>query len=136
LRERLRRQHPNWLTEAHERAARWFAGQDETRDAIEHALAAPVYPLALTFIETQIEKSLLRGEIVTVLAWLQRLPMQALEISTDVSLLAVLVWLMNGETAKATEILQFLEGIRPTVKKDRVFAGKWAVVLGFRELLI
>lgn len=136
LRERLKRQYPNWLAASHTQAAWWFGERGEIQDAIEHALAAPVYPLAVTLIGSQIEACLQRGEVATVLTWLQRLPSSALEISASTSLLAVLVWLMNGETTRATEVLHLLERTYPEEKRDEVLSGQWALVRSFRELLI
>jgi LuxR family maltose regulon positive regulatory protein len=58
----------------HRRAARWYAAQNEVREAITHALAAPDFPYAAELIERVAPELWRRGEAQRVHTWIGALP--------------------------------------------------------------
>jgi LuxR family maltose regulon positive regulatory protein len=62
------------IAELHGRASRWYEGEGFTSEAIDHALEAMDYARAGRLIETCAETMLMRGEVLTLLTWLKRLP--------------------------------------------------------------
>nr|BBH86607.1 helix-turn-helix transcriptional regulator [Thermosporothrix sp. COM3] len=109
LRERLAQQDSALLARSHERAARWFATQGETQDAIRHALAAQAYPLAAALLEAEAELMLQRGETTTLLAWLHKLPHILLDDHPNLALASGLAQFITGEIEQASATLQRLE---------------------------
>lgn len=78
LRERLRRKQPDVIPELHRRAALWLEESGRPVYAAEHALSAEDYDEAARLLE-QVIASIIwrRGEIMTLLHWLERLPRTA-----------------------------------------------------------
>ncbi len=74
LRTRLRASQPELVSLLHQRAARWYETQGEWREAIAHALAAPDYPRAASFMELAAPALWLSGEARTVHTWVFSLP--------------------------------------------------------------
>lgn len=63
----------------HHAAAVWYMVNDNVGDAVNHALAAEDYAYAASLIESAAWETLTsRGELVTILGWLQRFPQDAL----------------------------------------------------------
>jgi LuxR family maltose regulon positive regulatory protein len=62
------------IAELHRHASRWHEAQGFTFDAIDHALEALDYGRAGQLIEQCAEAMLMRGEVLTLLTWLKRLP--------------------------------------------------------------
>ncbi len=75
LRERLRRDSPDLVPALHRRAAAWYEQQGLVTDAVGHALAGQDHLLAARLIE-RVSPTLLwqRGELTTLLRWLESLP--------------------------------------------------------------
>ncbi|BCL79890.1 LuxR family transcriptional regulator [Ktedonobacteria bacterium brp13] len=71
---RLRATHPTLISRLHIRAARWYEGQGETREAIVHALAASDFPYAALLMERVVEEVWLHGESQTLYRWIMELP--------------------------------------------------------------
>jgi LuxR family maltose regulon positive regulatory protein len=75
LRERLRREDPNLARELHRRACRWYEQQGLLANAADHALAASDYEQAARLLEHVIAPTMWqRGELATLLCWLDHLP--------------------------------------------------------------
>jgi LuxR family maltose regulon positive regulatory protein len=81
LRDRLDTLYPNQTAELHRRAAHWYVQASEedgtfVRKAIEHALAAPDYALAVDLLERHAMDMLMQWHIKTVDAWMQAIPQE------------------------------------------------------------
>jgi LuxR family maltose regulon positive regulatory protein len=75
LRERLRRDDPDLALELHRRACRWYEQQGLLADAADHALAASDDEQAARLLEHVIAPTIWqRGELATLLRWLEHLP--------------------------------------------------------------
>jgi LuxR family maltose regulon positive regulatory protein len=74
LQGRLRASRPVLVPLLHLRAARWYETQGEWREAIEHALAAPDYALAVSLVEQAASVLWQRGDATSVHSWLLAIP--------------------------------------------------------------
>lgn len=75
LRKRLLAEYSeNVVRELHQRASHWFAEHADILSAIEHALAAKDYEYAACLIAPQSQQWMQRGEISTIIKYLDQLP--------------------------------------------------------------
>jgi len=75
LRKRLLAEYSeNVVKELHQRASHWFAEHADILSAIEHALAAKDYEYAACLIAPQSQQWMQRGEISTIIKYLNQLP--------------------------------------------------------------
>src|SRR5215208_6242228 len=74
LRSRLQREQPERIRELHRRAAEWYELNGWTSEAIRHALAAQEHDRAADLVERVARKMWFRGEVMTLLGWLEALP--------------------------------------------------------------
>jgi LuxR family transcriptional regulator, maltose regulon positive regulatory protein len=74
LHQRLQLLQPDQLAELHQRASEWYDRQGFTAEAIEHALIAGDADRAAQLIEKAAEPTLMRGEVTTLLKWIEALP--------------------------------------------------------------
>jgi LuxR family maltose regulon positive regulatory protein len=74
LQSRLRFTHPELVPELHRRAADWYEHNGLIAEAIDHALAAQDHARAGRLIDQSAEAILMRGELHTLLHWLDTLP--------------------------------------------------------------
>jgi LuxR family maltose regulon positive regulatory protein len=74
LRSRLQREQPERIRELHRRAAAWYERNGWTSEAIRHALAAQEHDRAADLVEHVARKMWNRGEVMTLLGWLEALP--------------------------------------------------------------
>jgi LuxR family maltose regulon positive regulatory protein len=78
LRARLRRESPERMFELHLNASSWNEQNGGVSSAIEHALSAGDHERAARLMQGGIGQSWYRGEVVTLLGWLQKLPEEAM----------------------------------------------------------
>jgi LuxR family transcriptional regulator, maltose regulon positive regulatory protein len=78
LRARLQREHPERIRELHRRAATWYEQSGLTSEAVEHALAAEDHERAADLVERVVGEMWFRGEVLTLLGWLEALPERAM----------------------------------------------------------
>jgi LuxR family maltose regulon positive regulatory protein len=74
LRHRLEVASTHELAQLHRRASRWYAANGLPADAVQHALAGSDWERAATLTLDLGESMLKRGEVATLLGWLQALP--------------------------------------------------------------
>jgi LuxR family maltose regulon positive regulatory protein len=74
LRSRLQRGQPERMRELHRRAAEWYEQNAWTSEAVRHALAAQEHDQAADLVEQVARKMWNRGEVMTLLGWLEALP--------------------------------------------------------------
>ncbi|HXT37601.1 MAG TPA: LuxR C-terminal-related transcriptional regulator [Chloroflexota bacterium] len=87
LRERLHREHPDLVSDVHRRACRWYEQQGLLTEAADHALAACDYALAAQLVEQVFPVMLWqRGELATLLRWLEQLPREVTRTRPRLSL--------------------------------------------------
>src|SRR5918994_6962208 len=74
LRSRLQGEQPEKIRELHRRAAAWYERNAWTSEAVRHALAAQEHDRAADLVERVARKMWFRGEVMTLLGWLEALP--------------------------------------------------------------
>jgi LuxR family maltose regulon positive regulatory protein len=74
LRVRLTQAHPERLPELHRRASKWYEQNGLEPEAIDHALAAEDFASAVRLLVDNAWAMLSRGEMPTLLGWLDALP--------------------------------------------------------------
>lgn len=75
LRYRLERTYPDLKPQLHQRAARWYAENGRTYEAVGHALAAKDFDLTARLVaDTDPTALAMRGQVSTLLGWLDALP--------------------------------------------------------------
>jgi len=65
---------PSLLPELHRRASEWYEHHEMVSKAVEHALAARDFTRAMCLTERQADSMWMRGDLPTLLEWLQALP--------------------------------------------------------------
>jgi LuxR family maltose regulon positive regulatory protein len=73
LRGRLKRESPEYVRELHLNASEWNERNGGASSAIEHALLAGDHERAARLMERGVGQSWYRGEVVTLLGWLEKL---------------------------------------------------------------
>ncbi|EPZ16274.1 hypothetical protein M622_13680 [Thauera terpenica 58Eu] len=90
LRTQLTRHRPDTAQELHLRAAEWFSGQGLWAEAVRHALNADRSDLAVEWLERCALDELGSGHIRIFLAWIGKLPQEALK--SRINLRIALIW--------------------------------------------
>jgi LuxR family maltose regulon positive regulatory protein len=78
LRGRLRRGSPERTVELHLRASEWYEENALVAEAVDHALSAGYHERAARLMESSIGQTWYRGEVMTLLGWLRKLPKEAM----------------------------------------------------------
>ncbi len=118
LRHRLSQSHSNLPPELHRRAATWFASQGHVAEAITHALNANEFGQAATWI-TQVGTTLVyRGEMFTLLRWIERIPEDVLHQRPHLCVVYAWVLMASGQTASAEQQVQVGEEAMPPGEPD------------------
>lgn len=115
----------------HQRAAAWYEQAGMTSDAIEHALTAMDYPLALQLVEKVVLPMILQAYVRTVAGWLQSIPPKYLEESPRVNMAFAWMNLLPGAFDQATPYLERLSIIfsSPEVSaQDPSLLGEWLAI--------
>jgi LuxR family maltose regulon positive regulatory protein len=76
---RLKRLHPELMTNLHLRAADWFEKNGLITEAVSHAFSAKNYDRAASLIEQAASGTMLHGRLNIILRWLDALPKKMLE---------------------------------------------------------
>jgi len=78
LQRRLRQVQPQQVPKLYRRASEWFEGYGLGAESIEYALRGEDWVRATTLIDDVKERAQLRGEVFTLLRWLDMLPDEAI----------------------------------------------------------
>jgi LuxR family maltose regulon positive regulatory protein len=89
--------------ELHRKASAWFEAHDRGPEAIKHALAARSDADAVRLFRQQVEELLARGELPTLLAWLEMLPATLVRQHQDLAGYKAWLLFMSGRTTEAME---------------------------------
>ncbi|HEX4724016.1 MAG TPA: LuxR C-terminal-related transcriptional regulator [Pseudonocardiaceae bacterium] len=73
------------LAESHRGAAAWYAGHRQPAETIRHAVAGGDIGLAVATVRDHAEDQVRRGELVTLLSWLNRLPEAEIRAQADLA---------------------------------------------------
>jgi LuxR family maltose regulon positive regulatory protein len=96
LRQRLLREHADLAPELHRRASEWYEQNGLIPEAVGHALAAGDYEQAASLIEWTAWTVLIRGEMLTLLGWLDALPADLLRSRPQLGVLRAWALALTG----------------------------------------
>ncbi|HEU5099238.1 MAG TPA: protein kinase [Roseiflexaceae bacterium] len=109
LRSRLQQDQPELVPKLHRRASAWYEQHGLAEAAVEHALVADDFPQAARLIKANTAPVLLRGEVVTLLRWLQALPADVVRDQPRLGLSQAWALLVNGQLDAVEPQLQAVE---------------------------
>ena len=109
LHDRLRQVQPGREPELHRRASRWFEREGLISEAVTHALAAEDHDTVVRLIEEAGGDLLRRGEPITLLRWIERLPEEL--VRSQPRLCSIHAWalLLTGQVAAVEPRLRDVE---------------------------
>jgi LuxR family maltose regulon positive regulatory protein len=104
LTDRLRVRMGDQILDLHRRACRWYAARGMWTEAVDYAIAAGDYELAIEFIAHCAMPMVARGDLLTLLSWEEKLPSELMGSQLEVKL--ALAWGMCLVTRfKEAEVL-------------------------------
>ncbi|MEJ8548462.1 LuxR C-terminal-related transcriptional regulator [Brevibacillus borstelensis] len=109
LQSELLIKHPQTWSDLHRRASSHFAERAMMDEAIEHALLAKDYALAVTWLEKHIVTVLRRGEFSTLYRWFEAFPDPVRTLSPVLSLLYAFTLNVIGQFDRVDPLLADLE---------------------------
>ncbi len=109
----LQRTPPTVIADLHLRASAWYEQNGLSIQAVEHALAAHDFTLALALIERAADTMIERRELHTLLGWFEALPAAQLGLHPRLNLLRARVLLSIGKVDAAEHVLAELAGNAP-----------------------
>jgi LuxR family maltose regulon positive regulatory protein len=137
LRARLHAAQPELVPLLHQRAARWYETQGEWQEAIAHALAAPDYPLAASFMEQAAPLLWLTGEARTVHHWVLALPDPVLRAHTRLALDAALRFLNSVHISTETVHASMAAQVQRTITRmEEIMHRKTSLLLSEAEVTL
>ena len=126
LRGRLRHENPELVSELHLRASGWYEENGRTAEAVGHALSAPDHGLAVRLIGVGSRLAWSRGEVPTVLRWLEALPAQARRNRPRLILQHAMALALTGRPDGAEPLLEEAEREVEATGEDRRFLSGFA----------
>jgi len=119
LRKRLLAEYSEGVVkELHQRASHWFANNDDALSAIDHALAAKDYEYAACLIASQSQQWMRRGEISTILKYLNQLPRELVWNQWEVCLWYGWAFAVRSDLNAAMEWTNRLEALIAPLIQD------------------
>jgi len=122
---------PDTAQALHQRAAHWFAGQGLRQEAIQHALAAGDFSTAAAWIADASETLIRNGRIVTLLGWLDAMPVGTLNAHPILAAAKAMALLLTGQMQEVQAYITALE--QTQAARDPALQGK---LLALRAWLI
>ena len=109
--DRLHAKMADLVPELHRRAHCWFASHQMWNEAVQHAIAAKDFETALGYVEQCAMSLVIKGDLLTLLAWDRQLPRELMRGQTEVKL--ALAWGMALVTrfAEAGALLDQVEAV-------------------------
>lgn len=71
--------------ESHRRAGHWYAERGYPAETIKHAVAAGDHELAIRTVRSVVDDQVRRGELASMLGWLNRLPEDVIRAQADIA---------------------------------------------------
>jgi len=135
LRERFA---PQQIAALHRRASDWFAAQELTEEALDHALAAGDAPGAADLVARRRHDLYNREQFVRLTRWLRLLPIAAKEHHPELLLAEARIATMNWRFTEAAVLLNHAEGELARARLDdgrvEIARGELAVLRGILDL--
>jgi LuxR family maltose regulon positive regulatory protein len=132
----LEKQFPDWLPELHRRASRWYEQNGFIPETIQHALMAGDRSRAAQLIEQNGSALLMRGEVVTLLKWIEAVESHA-QTRPWLAILKAWALTMSGHLERVEAALQAAEHLVSSLKskstvKINIMLGSMAAARAHR----
>lgn len=95
----------------HQRASAWYEANGLYQEAMKHALAAADVAAAVRLFRAQAEQLFSRGEISTLLGWLEALPDGTVQTHSDLCGYQAWLLFLRGHTLEAREYVALSQGV-------------------------
>ncbi len=131
LRQRLHQAHPDLPPTLHRRASAWFRDHDLDGEAVQHALAVPDFTEAAALLERSVPLAAFRGQLRTVLGWLDALPDDLVRARPILCIYHAAMLLFTGDLAGAEARLRDAERAvapHPASDKAKTILGQVAAL--------
>lgn len=116
LRDRLTQIYPEKIADLHHRASRWFSANSFAAEGIHHALMAKDETAAAQLIVNYAQEMIWRGDIVTLIGWLQALSPTAIDVHPRLGLSLTLARLLASKFASLDELLALLGKVETSLQ--------------------
>jgi LuxR family maltose regulon positive regulatory protein len=120
------------LEELHQRASRWYSRAGMVNEAIEHALAARDFAMAVKLLETHAMEMIAQGYVKTMNTWVEALPQEWKFRSPKTNLAFAWALLLHGAYSQASPYLERLERGFKSIKEEdgegRSSKAEWYVI--------
>lgn len=127
LRQRLQREQPDLAPELHGQASAWYQAQGWLEDAVQHALQAGHFVRATTLLEENGWTMLMRGEMNTLLRWLDALPPETVGSRPSIGMLRAWAFAFSGQWSEMERVLLYMDAAKATGEIAAVQAYATAV---------
>lgn len=131
LREHLKAIQNDKTIDLHLRACRWYNQAGMTNEAIEHALPAEDFAMAVGLLESHAMEMIMQGYTKTVNGWVQALPEQWRSQSPKTSLAFAWALLLSGAYSQASGYLELLQATlidSPAGEENTAIRAEWLVM--------
>jgi LuxR family maltose regulon positive regulatory protein len=133
LRDHQNRRQKDKTSELHQRASRWYAQADMGSEAIQHALAAEDYAMAVGLLETYAMGMVMQGYAKTVNGWVQKIPAEWASHSPRTNLAFAWMHFLRGAYAQAAPYMERLQTILADgSEEDSSLKAEWLVLQSLR----
>lgn len=109
LQQRLKLQMPEKIKTLHLSAAQWFANNNQTNEAVDHAIAAKEMDRAISFIEKDSMWLVEHSFMGTLLRLIDKIPEKDIEMSCELQLAIAWAHCLTHHPQKAQQALNFVE---------------------------
>ncbi len=117
--------------ELHRKASGWYEANGFGAEAIKHALAAKDVESSVRLVRSHVEESLSRGEMPTLLSWLDELPESTLRLHSDLAGYKAWLLYLRGQTAQG----QTYSALANATEDTDVPPAHQGMLLAFRAYL-
>lgn len=116
---RLQEQADERIPTLHQRAARWYEQAGSIDEAMQHCIAAQDWDRAAHLVETYSQAYLDRGQLATVLQWVDALPPESLRRRPNLGV--QIIWAMShaGKTQRVGPLLKEIEAALQAWEQQR-----------------
>jgi LuxR family maltose regulon positive regulatory protein len=126
------------ITGLHRRAMTWFEKNALVNDAIHHAFAARDFYAAARLVDQNAFQVMIRGELTTLLGWIDALPGEVLQIHPSLLIKKAWVLTLTGAVRQVEPLLQQAEArieTNDTSPSARELLGNAAAMRGFFAMM-
>jgi LuxR family transcriptional regulator, maltose regulon positive regulatory protein len=121
LLDRLHTRMADEIPELHRRAYRWYADHQMWNDAVQHAIAARDFDQALAYVEQCAMSLVVTGDLLTLLSWERKLPVELMSGQVEVKLALAWSLILVTRFAEGEALLAQVEQAADEVRTPELF---------------